>query len=179
MAQQIITKRCSHCNQTKAISEFWRCRSQRDGFANQCKVCHGECVMRYSLTAQGIETARRCARKYINTEKGKQKRQRYACSQTGKKAQRRADHKYCAANPEKRHAKDAVHHAIIAGRLFPASRFTCVQCGKKAQQYHHRNGYDKQHWFDVIPLCRLCHKKLHYKTSPISNLSCLNRIVFI
>lgn len=39
----------------------------------------------------------------------------------------------------------------------------CSNCGKKCTpQGHHHNGYDQEHWFDVVWLCQICHSAAHY-----------------
>ncbi|GAG26296.1 unnamed protein product, partial [marine sediment metagenome] len=30
----------------------------------------------------------------------------------------------------------------------------------QAEQYHHPNGYEPEHWFNIIPICIKCHNKL-------------------
>ena len=48
-----------------------------------------------------------------------------------------------------------VHKAVLMGRLPRASSCTCVDCGKPAHEYDHRD-YAKP--LDVVPLCRSCNK---------------------
>lgn len=54
-------------------------------------------------------------------------------------------------------AHQAIHQATFKGKMKPARAFKCDYCGDQAEHYHHYNGYEKEHWFDVIPLCRPCH----------------------
>jgi len=84
---------------------------------------------------------------YRKTENGRQKR-----NQTNKR--------YSKHNSQKISAQNAVNNAIIANRLPRPIMFRC-SCGKQAKHYHHNFGYIPEHWFDVIPLCRLCHAKIH------------------
>lgn len=53
-------------------------------------------------------------------------------------------------------ARNAVNHAIAAGKMPPACGLACVRCGKPAEHYHHRSGYEPEHWLDVEPRCSRC-----------------------
>jgi len=161
MSNIIISKKCSHCKQIKPIIEYFANSSQRDGYTNQCKSCHRESVNRYRNTEQGKENNRKQVLAYSQTKYGKRKRRKYALSSAGKEASKRANNKYYQKNPDRRKAKEAVHRAIYAGRLLKPSKFRCVQCNKKAQHYHHHKGYAPEYWLNVIPVCAMCHKKIH------------------
>jgi hypothetical protein len=58
-------------------------------------------------------------------------------------------------------AKDAVHNEVKRKRWPAASELFCATCGNKADHYHHYFGYEQQHWYDVIPLCKACHRATH------------------
>lgn len=75
---------------------------------------------------------------------------------------RRKVEKYRKNNRQKIAAKRAVGQAVKIGRLKPPNAFTCVnpECSKQAQHYHHWS-YEKEHWLNVIPLCKSCHHSLH------------------
>lgn len=60
-------------------------------------------------------------------------------------------------------ASSAVSYQVKKGNMPKISTCKCAECGKKAAHYHHANGYAKEHWLDVVPLCRSCHKKAHYE----------------
>jgi len=53
----------------------------------------------------------------------------------------------------KNRAHSAVHQAIKKGKLKPVSEHNCVDCGKKAKFYDHRD-YNKP--LDVVPVCHSC-----------------------
>lgn len=57
-------------------------------------------------------------------------------------------------------ARNLIAAKISGGRLLAAKYFKCVECGAKATDYHHHNGYDEWHMTDVIPVCKKCHAKL-------------------
>lgn len=59
-----------------------------------------------------------------------------------------------------KNAHQAVKRAIETGKLPPIDSVICADCGEaKAEEYHHTNGYEKEHWLNVTPLCLSCHGK--------------------
>jgi hypothetical protein len=36
----------------------------------------------------------------------------------------------------------------------------CVHCGETAAAYHHHRGYKREHFLDVVPVCRECHQNV-------------------
>ena len=71
MSERIISKRCSSCKQTKPLFEFPKCRSGKDGYHNQCKVCKNGGNRAYRQTKKGKEAGRRSACKWHQSPKGK------------------------------------------------------------------------------------------------------------
>ena len=59
-------------------------------------------------------------------------------------------------NNGQRRAIYAVKKEIEAGRLKPAKECVCVDCGKQAFVYDHRD-YNKP--IDVVPVCSSCNRK--------------------
>lgn len=53
-------------------------------------------------------------------------------------------------------AKKHIYIAVRAGRIKPARGLFCVDCGKQAAVYDHRD-YSKP--LDVEPVCRSCNAK--------------------
>lgn len=68
-----------------------------------------------------------------------------------------------AKNPNKRKARNAIHRAISEGRMFKADCYGCRYCWRLADTWHHHLGYEREHWFDVIPVCFKHHGNLHKK----------------
>ncbi len=58
-------------------------------------------------------------------------------------------------------SRSALRKAVITGELPNIKTQICVDCGEPADDYHHHNGYEPEHWLDVIPLCRTCHRNRH------------------
>lgn len=64
--------------------------------------------------------------------------------------------------PERCAARQAVRNAAARGGLPPVRSLPCVHCQGPAQQYHHHRGYSPEHWLDVLPICRLCHRRIEH-----------------
>ena len=128
MSDTIKTKRCAKCKEIKESCDFHKNKSRHNGLSDYCK----NCTKQYNQSIRGKQAQRR----YFQTTKGKQRYKRY-----GKN------------NPEKTKARYKVNYAIKSGKLLPARHYWCA-CGKQAEQYHHHLGYEPEHQFDVIPVCR-------------------------
>lgn len=152
MLETIVTKRCCTCKEIKPASEFYKASKRKDGLHNRCKQCDKV----YSRTPE----RKAHQRAYEQTEKRKARRSTYRKSDKCKAIQRAAAKRYYKRNLKKRKAADATNGAIRAGKFPRPDSFKC-SCGSQAEQYHHYLGYAREHWFDVIALCRSCHKKIH------------------
>lgn len=59
---------------------------------------------------------------------------------------------------EKVKARSAVNYAVHTGHLRKPT--TCPRCGRSVVVHgHHHNGYDPEHWLDVVWLCAKCHRE--------------------
>lgn len=160
------TKRCSKCKQGKPISEFHKNRTTKDGLQAYCKSCQISDVNKYQKTEKGKTTRKLYSqskegkaryKRYRQSENGDSMRKKYAQSERGKTVQKRGDKHFNICHPNHRKAKNAVNHAVKAGRLPRPDTLICHYCPKPAQQYHHWHGYEKEHWLDVVPVCIQCH----------------------
>jgi hypothetical protein len=124
-----------------------------DGRANQCIPCFKETHRKYRESAAG--KARQAL--YSTSEKGRAVHLD-ACKtwrRTEKGKAYYAD--YYLRCKDRSRARGRVFDAVRSGRMQPASDFACVRCGAPACEYHHHLGYENEHSFDVIPLCKACH----------------------
>ena len=65
-------------------------------------------------------------------------------------------------HPEKRAARAAVYRATTSFRFPPANTLVCEVCGEAlAAHWHHHLGYEREHWLDVIAVCKECHGAAH------------------
>ena len=161
MSEQIITKRCCHCKKKKPLLEFCKNKSAKDGLSFNCRICHNAQTRQYQQTEKGKKTAQLSTGRYCKTKKCKKTRKQYAQSKKGKKIVSEACKRYAKRFPERRKAKDAVNHAVTAGKLPKVKTLYCHSCMEPAEQYHHYLDYTPKHHFDVLPFCINCHKRLH------------------
>ena len=45
-----MSKACTKCGETKSVSEFYRCKSKRDGYQTSCKACARDYVRKIRAT---------------------------------------------------------------------------------------------------------------------------------
>ena len=86
---------------------------------------------------------------------------KYQKTEKGKRSIRTSEKRFYLRNPERSNIKNAVHYAVIIGKLPHLNTLQCHFCPAKAEQYHHHLGYEPEHRLDVIPVCRICHRKCH------------------
>lgn len=147
MADETITKRCPRCKIIKSTNEFSisRFNTAKDKLQTYCKLCH-------KIFRQTPQYRKR-QKVYSKTKKGREIRL-IACK------------KYYAKYPERLQAKNAIAYQIRYYGFPKPSTLMCVLCKKQAQEYHHYLGYTKEHWLDVRPVCKICHKKIHSSIVP-------------
>lgn len=157
------TKRCSKCGEIKAVSEFNKNGSHRDGLSSHCKNCLNAYAAKYRRENRELvrERFRRSYRKYAVRYKQKmavyREENREQIRQYGR--DRMAKYK----NGQE-----------------------CQQCGESHQaclEFHHRDPGQKEHDISAMVragkfsdeeileeiakcdvLCRNCHAKLHWET---------------
>lgn len=180
-------KRCCVCKNDLPRDSFYRNAARMDGLDTLCKECRltktrekskteqGRKINRESMRRQRLSgrrqsyeqqyrtrperriAARAAVAKHRKTEKGKAAQRAYNTNDAA-----RARHALLRnANRPMRLAHKAVTLAIYHKTLPKASECACTHCEKTAGDYHHHNGYDEQHWLDVIPLCKSCHRLAH------------------
>jgi hypothetical protein len=87
----------------------------------------------------------------------------YRQTDKGKETHKKGVEKYNKNNPDKYKAHHAITNKMRYGKFPKASSQVCAVCNvSQAKEWHHYNGYDEAHWFDVIALCEGCHKSIHH-----------------
>lgn len=150
-----VTKRCSNCKITMALSGFHKNRARSDGFANYCKEC-------------AADNQRQWAKK--NPDKLKENWRQWSVNNPGRVAERQKRFRNRNPSmatemsriqrklyPERVKARKAVYYAVKVGKLKKPT--CCSECGRTARIYGHHEDYDKQ--LDVIWLCARCHQFKH------------------
>ncbi len=169
MSKQSISKRCPKCKEIKPISEFWK--SKQKGFQCYCKLCAVLSVKKYQKTNKSKTYQKR----YFQSKKGRAFQKQYRQSKKGKITNLKAAKKYIACHPEQIKPKSAVNQAVIADKIPRPDTLQCHYGAHPAEVYHHHKGYAPEHWLDVVPICRKCHKFIH---NNIYSSSTKKRILF-
>lgn len=163
MSEQIISKTCRTCKQTKSISEFYKDRIRKDGHQIKCKTCKKE----YNTNERGKAAYKRyqqtdkfkaIQKRYKESDKGKITYKRYQQTEKYKVMRQKVCIRYSVRHPKHIQAITAVNKAITIGRLPRPGTLLC-HCGTQAEHYHHHKGYEPEHWLDVVPVCTKCHGK--------------------
>jgi len=136
-------KQCSKCKQSKKLSEFNGDSARKDGYRSWCKSC-----------------TRLIDKQYSQTERHKKIRKLYRQTKKYKKINSQHQIRYRKRYPQKIAAHNALNRYIPLGKIQKPDKYRCF-CGEHAKEYHHYLGYSPEHFFDVIPVCRLCHAKIH------------------
>lgn len=138
-------KRCTRCNATKPLDDFYRNAEGRFGRQSHCKAC---------MAQVGRETKRRNRQRNAELKRGWKAQNRGAVARQAQEYKRRY--------PEKRRAHSAVRNEVRYNRWPAANTMVCEICQEAlAAHYHHHLGYAKEHRFDVIAVCVECHASLH------------------
>lgn len=168
-----MNKMCSKCGETKPLEQFGKRKSSPDGRRGVCKPCRNaqqanEAHRAYQREYNKSEKGKAVMLRWYYSEKGSEAAKRWRESEKGKAYQewwnanhrREYDVEYYRNKPQEREVTTAVAVAIRSGKLAHPSTLSCSKCGQPADQYHHES-YAPEHFLDVVPYCRCCHRTLH------------------
>jgi hypothetical protein len=175
-----LTKSCSSCGETKSVDEFSKNAKNKDGLYTYCKKCASEKYRRWREANREDRLAYMREWHGDNRERETEyKRERYRNDPDHRQRTLDAGRKYREKNKDavqERHyarrkaigfsndqvrAQTRVSRAVRNGELPPVREQECASCGQQAVHYHHHNGYDREYWLDVTPMCQPCHIKEH------------------
>ena len=143
-------KTCTRCKEAKPLDAFNKNRTMSDGLSQWCRSCR---KAHRNQPAQREAMLAKCRDPEYLAEQGVRRRKRWRQADS-KEQQRYQSPEY----KQMRRARQAVRRAIIRGDLIRPD--ACPQCGRtEHSDSHHFNGYDEEHWLDVVFLCRRCHRK--------------------
>jgi hypothetical protein len=174
--QQKDTRICNKCEQLRQLSDFQRNGICKDGSPRYRSVCKA-CGSKFKLVeTKSTKTCCRCGRTYFpigafgpngvwseckscrgtrqikwyKTEKGKALVARCINKLKSSGYYKTEEH------IQKTKARSALGRAVRAGHIIkPAA---CEICGATRKlQGHHKYGYSKEHYLDVVWLCAKCH----------------------
>lgn len=162
------SKVCSRCEEDKPISEYHK---RGGGHAYYCKACArkralADVAAGTYRTPEFRARGRVNAMRYLGKEGNREKMHEYQRSEKGKQLNRRQYEKH----QDKLPARQSVKEAIEKGWLPRAYKLRCFKCGDVAREYHHSVGYAPDALLDVVPICRLCHRKIHRKDNESSDI---------
>lgn len=158
-------KYCSNCETKKSVKEFGRNQSRKDGLQDWCKTCRSEYAR---IHKEKLATYKREYRAKHRKEILAKKRKYSIEHRAERAAYRRAHLSESAMHsrtsrlryPIREKARQYVKNAIRDGRLIRSDRCSNPECNKICKpEAHHHNGYEEEHWLDVIFLCTECHKE--------------------
>lgn len=166
-------KKCKLCGSVKPVSDFYKHKLMKDGYANECK----ECVKAKSKkwNENNIERKRANSRKWAkeNAERTAEIKRNHYLTNKLKVDERYKQwvkdnpekvaaykKKWRNKNPEKWLAHYLLNMAVKKGDVDKSA--SCEDCGVFTDTLHaHHEDYEKP--LDVIWLCPSCHGKAHTK----------------
>lgn len=98
------------------------------------------------------------------------KQKAYRQTDAGKKVQARKDKKQQLKHPLHWYARNAVWRAVKNDKLEKNSFCAVANCKEEEHiEAHHYLGYEKEHWLDVIWLCRNHHRQAEKSSNIYEN----------
>lgn len=168
----IPQKQCNKCGVWYPATPeyFYTIKSRNNAIRNPCKNCGKASWREYNKSEQGKTAKEKWEKSHPEKRKGYKQDYRNnhpdaaslsneKYSESHRKEQSERSQQYAKENPHKRAAHMAVKSAVRRKDLPPIKTVQCVICGKPAQDYHHWS-YEPEHWLDVIPVCKSCHRKV-------------------
>ena len=165
-------RHCTACGRGKSADAFEKNGRMPDGSVRLRSICKS-CGSRNKKTRTDDRTCTKCG-EHKKAEKFQGRRSDCRECQNEKTYEYRRGPGRAAHNarmvaynkrrytgdPEyrkKHNARQAVIRAVKKGMPRPTH---CPRCKRKAVVHgHHHNGYEKEHWLDVVWLCARCHYK--------------------
>ncbi len=128
-------KRCTFCEEWKAVDAFATDSSRWDGLTQGCTECRNS----------------RARELYDPVSE-------LFCLPAGPQ-------RILRRKGDKAQAKSRINHDVELGLRPNPNSLHCVKCGHKGtdkrHEYHHVMGYAEMHHYDVLPLCSTCHHEEH------------------
>jgi hypothetical protein len=152
------TKTCCHCRRTLPLDQFYRNRATPDGYTRECRTCAKErASAHYRENRERILSEQRGHYLAHSTEVQARNRAWLEANRERHRPYLRAyNREYRRKYPERHRAGSAVADALKSGKI--QRQETCAMCGAAPTEAHHHRGYEKEHYLDVIWLCRRCHR---------------------
>lgn len=158
-------RECTKCGEIKDLSEFHPRKDSKDGYRKDCK----DCVNHRNLTrrSENIEDYRARDRdKSVDREKyNTAKKLKYSNDPEVRKKMSDYQKKYKAENKSKTYARQAVHYAVLYGRMIKPEN--CQHCNASLRLEAHHWSYLEKDWLDIEWLCTTCHGLEHRRLNEL------------
>lgn len=164
--KQCRDKNCPRAGEWLPISEFNVNRALNGGHDRMCRECAKRKLREYRATEKGKRAAALWMREYRKTPNGRKHDRKGREKYRAKDKYRALQVERRKRDPLKSKARYRLNSAVKYGHLARPDSLPCHECGEPACDYHHHLGYEPEHHFDVIPVCRPCHAKLHHAHLP-------------
>jgi hypothetical protein len=145
-------KICKECEIEKPLTEYYAHNAMADGYLNKCRDCVRLRVSKN--TKEKSEYYKEYDRKRGMLPNRVEARKKYAKTEQGKEAIKRAHKKYKESYPARDFARIAVNNAVRDGKL---QKLPCFICGDVAEAHHPDYGRP----LDVVWLCNTHHREAH------------------
>ena len=162
-------KTCAECEKVKPIEDYYlHATGRRESYCKECARAFGR--EQYHADHEAMKARNNAYRQRNKEELSAKERERRAdpayreqCAQELKEWRSRNREHVAAYNRSPQvNARSAVNKAVRSGKLPPAWAMVCGICQEaQGAEYHHYNGYEPEHWFDVEVTCTECHGREH------------------
>ena len=160
----MLTKKCLRCNKSKPLSQFSKHKKSPDGLQWWCKSCLRAYGLHWQRTKAGRVSIAKSREKVCETGKSRIYNHKYYTSPKGLQSAN------CNRNNHRAEYRARTEFRKLMLRLRVTYPTRCYKCGQIAKtDAHHYKGYEPEHWFDVVFLCRKCHLGEHSKQISIIN----------
>lgn len=166
-------KTCAKCKEVKPVSDFYQTKSgPRAGeYHTYCSDCQrADCREYHEINRDRRRADIAEYRRQNKEELSRKERERRAdpvYREKRKEALRQwrelnSEHVAIYNRSQQAKARAAVNKAVLRGDLPHATTQVCTLCEEaSAKEYHHYAGYEPENWYEVIPLCTVCHGREH------------------
>ena len=137
---ELTMKECEEEQKQRNKAEKYRAYriKNKDAIAKRMKE--------YRALASSKEARKKHDRQYQKSDAGKIT----ACKRSKKQAEK---------DPVKKQARARIDTLVRSGKIIPP--YKCKMCNGECRLEAHHWSYKKEHWEDVVWLCKACHMKVH------------------
>lgn len=163
--QTPLEKICIKCNELLPLTDFGRCKANKDGLLNTCR----ECKSKYNKIYKNKNKLkiRKTMFDWRVNNRDKMKEYNEKWRKINKKHILGYNYEYLIKYPERHNAHMFIHRMLKQGILEVKP---CEVCGNVNAEAHHYLGYEKKHWLDVKWLCESHHRQEHVRINDVLSL---------